>query len=116
MENVEHNEQSRGPKEAYTGKNVGFMHSMIMCDNRRSLYDIARQIGIIFGTIQSVLIDILVMFKVSARWVPRKFTKDQKKRRLDISMCFLSLCEDDPEECMRRVVTQGGTWDLGPSL
>ena len=27
-------------------------------------------------------------------------TKDQKKNRLDISKTLLSLCEDDPEECM----------------
>ena len=37
--------------------------------------------------------------------------KDQKKSRLDISKYLLSLCEDDPEELMHRVVTQDETWD-----
>ena len=50
------------------------------------------------------------MSQVSARWVPRMKTKDQKKSRLDISKYLLSLYEDDPEEFMRRVVTQDETW------
>ena len=37
-------------------------------------------------------------------------TKDQKKSRLDISKYLPSLCEDDPEEFMRRVVTHDETW------
>ena len=50
------------------------------------------------------------MFKVSAIWVPRILTKDQKKGRLDISKYLLSLYEDEPEEFMCRVVTQDETW------
>ena len=33
------------PKEATTDKEVELVHSLIMCDRRRSLHDIARQIG-----------------------------------------------------------------------
>ena len=49
------------------------------------------------------------MFKVSARWVPRMLTEDQKKSRHDISKYLLSLYEDDPEEFMHRFVTQDET-------
>ena len=80
-----------------------------MCD-RRSLCDISRQIGIGFGAVQSILTDVLGMSKVSARWVPRMLTKDRKKSRLDISKYLLSLYEDDPGECMRRVMIQDETW------
>ena len=34
------------------------------------MHDIARQIGISFGAVQSILTDILGMSKVLARWVP----------------------------------------------
>ena len=77
-----------------------------MCDRRRGLRDIARQIGMSFWAVQYILTDILGMSKVSARWVPRMLTKDQKKTRLDISKHLLSLYEDNHEEFMRRVVTQ----------
>ena len=73
--------------------------SLIMCD-RRSLRDIAGQIGISLGAVQSILNNILGMSKVSARWVPRMLTKDQKSRH-DISKYLLSLYEDYPKEFMR---------------
>ena len=47
------------------------------------------------------------MSEVSARWVPRMLTTDQKSR-LDISKYLLSLYEDD-SEYMHGVVTQDET-------
>ena len=61
------------------------------------------------GAVQSILTDILGFSNVSARWVPRMLTKDQKKSRLDISKYLLSLYEDDPEEFMHGVVIQDET-------
>ena len=81
-----------------------------MCDRRRSLCDIASQIGISFGAVPSILTNFLGMSKASARLVPRMFTKDQKKRRRHVSKYLLSLYEDDPEEFMHRVVTIDETW------
>ena len=77
---------------------------------RRNLQDIASEVGISFGAVQSILTDILGMSKVSARLVPRMLTEDQKRSRLDISRYLLSRYEDDPEEFMDRVVTQDETW------
>ena len=56
---MEDYERSRRPKEATTDGNVEFVHSLIMCGRRRSLRDIARQIGISFGEVKHILIDIL---------------------------------------------------------
>ena len=50
------------------------------------------------------------MSKVSARWVPRILTDDQKRSRLDISMYLLSRSEDDPGDFIDRVVTQDEAW------
>ena len=43
------------PKEAITDENVELVHSLSMCDRRRSLRDIARQIGMFGGS--SVCLD-----------------------------------------------------------
>ena len=56
-ESVEGYEWSGRPKEATTDENVELVHSLIMCDRRRSLRDIARQIGIRFGAVQYILTD-----------------------------------------------------------
>ena len=71
-----------------------------MCDRRQNLKDISSEVGISFGAVQSILTDILGMSKVSARWVPRMLTEDQKRSKLDISRYLLSRYEDDPEEFM----------------
>ena len=97
---MEDNELSGFPKEDTADEIVELVHRLIMYDRRRSLCDIARQIGISLGAVQSVLTDILGMSKVSARYVPRMLTKDQKKSRLDISKYLPFLYEDDPQEFM----------------
>ena len=52
--------------------------------------------GTSFGAVKSILTEILGMSKVSARWVLRMLTDDQKRTRLDISRHLLSRYEDDP--------------------
>ena len=42
-------------------KNVELVLSLIICDRRRSLSEIARQIGISFGVVHSILTSILEM-------------------------------------------------------
>ena len=66
---------------------------------------IASEVHINFRAVQSILTDILGMSKVSARWVPRMLTDDQKRTRLDISMFLLSPYVDAPGDFVERVVT-----------
>ena len=66
-ESVEDYDRSERHEEATTDENIELVVSL--CDRRRSLHDIARQIGTGFGAVKSVLVDILGMSKVSARWV-----------------------------------------------
>jgi hypothetical protein len=53
-------------------------------DRRRDLRSIAREVGITFGSVQVIVTDVYDKSKVSARWVPRELTVDQKRTRLDI--------------------------------
>ena len=83
------------PKDATGDENVKVEHSLVMCDRRGDLRNIASKLGISFGAVQSILTDNLSMSKVSARWVPQMFTDDQKRTRLHISSYLLSRYEDD---------------------
>ena len=49
------------------------------------------------------------MSKVSARWVPRMLTDDQKRTRLDITRYLLSRYQDDIGDFIEQVVTQDET-------
>ena len=77
-----------------------------MCDRRRDLRSIVSEVFFSFGAVQSILTGILGMSKVSARWVPRMLTDDQKRTRLFISRYLQSCNEDDPGDFIERVVFQ----------
>ena len=57
---------------------------------------IASEVGICFGSVQSILTEILDMSKVLARYMPRILTYDQKRTWLDISWYLVSRYDDDP--------------------
>ena len=50
------------------------------------------------------------MRKLSAHWVPRLMTVDQKHTRLTLSRTNLNLFEEDPPNFLRRFVTMDETW------
>ena len=114
MGNVEDDGRSGRHKDATTDENFQVVHTLIMCYTCRSRYmrSIASEVGIYFGAVQSILTYILGKSKVSARWVPRMLTDDQKRTRLDIHRYLLSRYEYDPGDFIERVVTKYETWAL----
>jgi histone-lysine N-methyltransferase SETMAR len=80
-----------------------------MCDRRRDLQIIAREVSINFGLVRAILTDVYGISKVSARWVPRQLTDDQKRIRFDISRYLLSHYKDKLD-FIYRIVTQGDIW------
>ena len=57
-ESTEDDEWSLRPK-ATGAENVGIVHSLVTCDRRRNLRNIASEVGISFGAVQSILTNIL---------------------------------------------------------
>ena len=112
-ESVEDYERSGRPEEATIDEDVELVHSLIICDRRRSLCDIARQIGITIWAVQSILTDILGMLKVSARLVPKIVDQRSEEGRLNflnISCLYMKLTlRTLRSSCNQR-------WDLGLSL
>jgi hypothetical protein len=58
------------PKEATNDETVKDVYDLVMCDRRRDLRSIAREVGISFGSVQANLTDVYGMSKVSARCSP----------------------------------------------
>ena len=63
---------------AITDEIIEIVHNLVMCNRRRDLRRTASEVGISFGAVQIILTDMLGMSNVSARWVPRMLTDDQK--------------------------------------
>ena len=70
---------------------VDLVHQTVMADRRLTVKDIAEACGISSERVHKILHQELEnMRKLSARWVPRLLTIDQKRIRMDMSRECLS--------------------------
>jgi hypothetical protein len=91
------------PKGGTNDETAEAAHDLVMCDRRRDLRSIAREVGMSLGLVQAILTDVYDMSKVSARLVPRQLIDDQKRTRLDISRYVLSRYENEADFIYRIV-------------
>jgi histone-lysine N-methyltransferase SETMAR len=103
-------ERSGRPKTATTDEMVDLVHRTVMEDRRLTVKDIAEACGISSERVHKILHQDLDMRKLSARWVPRLLTIDQKRVRADMSRECLSLYQKNPAEFLRRTITVDETW------
>jgi len=60
--------------------------------------------------VDHILHEVLGMRKLSARWVPRLLTPDNKRNRENTSEQCLTLFKRNPKEFLRHFVTVDETW------
>lgn len=109
-ESIEDDPRSGRPSTATTTENIDRVHKMVMDDRRLTVRYIAEIIGICQERVHHILTNELEMTKVSARWVPRLLTPDQKRTRLDMSRENLELFEADPDGFIERFLTMDECW------
>ena len=93
-----------------TPEMVSKVHDIVMTDIRVTKRYIASTMGISQERVHSILTEDLEMRKLSARWVPRLLTVDQKHTRRTLSRTNLNLFEEDPANFLNRFVTMDKTW------
>jgi len=74
-------ERSGRPVEVTTQEIIDKIHDMVMDDRRVKVREIASAVGISNERVHNILHKHLDMKKLSARWVPRLLTLDQKRNR-----------------------------------
>ena len=89
---------------------VNKVHDIVMTDRQVTERYIASTVGISQERVHSILRKDLEMRKVSASWVPRLLTVDQKHTRRTLSHTNLNLFEEDPANFLKRFVTMDETW------
>ena len=63
--------RSGRPSTSVTDKNIEKVKEIVLKDRRVSIREIAADLGVSFGSVQSVIHDVLCMRRVEARLVPR---------------------------------------------
>lgn len=103
-------ERSGRPIEVTTDDVVNKVHDIVLDDRRVKIREIAETVHISSERVFHILHNILSMKKLSARWVPRLLTADQKRYRATTSEQCLAKFKSNPNEFLRRFVTVDETW------
>lgn len=98
------------PMEVTTPEMINKVHDMIMADRRIKLREIAEALNISCERVWNIVHQHLEMKKLSARWVPRLLTIDQKRQRVTTSQKLLEQIQHDRKDFFRRFVTVDETW------
>jgi len=98
------------PKTAVTEEIVGKIHNLVLEDRRLKVRELAESVNISTERVFHVLHEILCMRKLSARWVPRLLSVDNKRDRLNISTTCLALLQRNRTDFFSRYVTVDETW------
>ena len=83
---------------------------MLNKDRRLTTRYIAETTGINSSTVHRIKSEDLRMKKVSASWVPRMLTEEQKKMCIDVCTDVFSRLQVDPPTFLVRIVTHDETW------
>lgn len=107
---VEDDPRSGRPTEVVSRENIDEVQELVMTDRRLTVRQISETLGLSKTSVDRILKEHLEMSKVSARWVPRLLTAEQKLIRRNISRDNLALFEADPDDFMQRILTVDETW------
>lgn len=103
-------ERSGRPKTATASDNIKKIHQMVLDDRRMKVREIEEALGISKERICHILNEELGMRKLSARWVPRLLTLDQKRIRMNISKALLTRFKQNEPDFLQRFITVDETW------
>ena len=100
----------RGRTSIINSDLIRSVSNVIEQDRRQSVREISAQLDVSYGTVQTILKNHLDMNRVSARWIPRLLTEDEKLKRVRISRSFLHRYKQEGNEFLNRIVTTDETW------
>ncbi|KAG7313617.1 hypothetical protein JYU34_000775 [Plutella xylostella] len=100
-----HDERSGRPKTATTDDNIAKVHEMVLDDRRIKVREIAEAMKMSRERVCHILNQDLGMRRLSARWLPRLLTSDQRRVRMNISNALLAQFRRNKSEFWRCLIT-----------
>lgn len=99
-----------GRKATSADKLSESVRQLLDSDRRSTVRGIADAVGAGYGTVHRIITEEFNMRKVSARWVPKLLTQDQKDNRVIASQEFLSRYEQEGDTFLDQIITTDETW------
>lgn len=108
-ESIRDDPKSGRPAEARSEDNIKKVEEMVLQDRRIKVSIIAHTLGICEASVLTILHEDLGMSKLSARWIPRILTPEQKSCRQEICEENLAALASD-QDLFSKIVTGDETW------
>ena len=103
--NAEDLRQFNGQRTVRTDNLIAAVSAAIEEDRRVTINEIAQDLGVSYGTVYNIIHDDLGLEKLSARWVPKLLSQEQKQARVESSMAFVKMVERKGLEVLNKIVT-----------
>ncbi|PNF41749.1 hypothetical protein B7P43_G03429 [Cryptotermes secundus] len=88
------------------------VRTLVMEDCHITVRELANEIGVSIGSVHSILTEDLGRRRVSAKFVPKLLTMEQKHRRLEIAQDMLDNANSNPN-FLNTVITGDESWVYG---
>ena len=95
---------------AVTPVNIARIEQMILENRRVTVRDIAAEVNISVGSVETIIHDHLRFRKICARWVPRQLTFDQKWTRRTVCEQLLNRFRAEGDELLQSIIMCDETW------
>ena len=109
---VDNDEHSGWPSTSTTPENIAKVCEAILADCRQTIHYVCEIVGLSYGTAECNLADNLNMKHISARFVPRLLSNNQKALRVSVCRELKQQTRDDPN-FISNVIIGDETWVYG---
>jgi histone-lysine N-methyltransferase SETMAR len=109
---VDDDECSGRPSTSTTPENIAKVREAVLADRRQTIHNVCEVVGLSYETVQSILSDSLNMRHISARFVPRLLSDNQKTLRISVCMELKQQARDNPN-FISSIITSDETWVYG---
>jgi len=109
---VESDTRSGRPSTSRNDELIDQVRTLVVQDHRVTVRELVEEVGISTGSVHSILTGDLAMRRVSAKFVPKLLTMEQKQFHLEVSQDMLDYANSDPE-FLNIVITGDESWVYG---
>src|SRR5215469_1101978 len=109
---IEDDPKSGRPSSSTGDGHIEKVRSVIRENRRLTISEVSEEVGICISSCHTILTEKLKMHRVSAKFVPRLLTEEQKQNRVTASQELLDRSNTD-ENFLKNVITSDETWVYG---
>ena len=107
---IEDQPRAGRPSSSSTPEMIAQVRELVDIDPHLTIEEIALILDISTGSVHAILHDSLEFNKISARWIPKLLSKEQKMKRVSCSKKLLAEYEHCDPRRLYEIVTGDETW------